>query len=73
MTDGMDNGTIRIRITPEPTDEEMAAIVGVVTAVAASSRSEPSSAERLETRWRRMGRLESLREATWPPEMIRDT
>lgn len=73
MTDGMDDRTIRIRVTPEPTEEEMAAIAGIVTALAASSRQEQSSPERHETHWRRMGRLEALREATWPPEMARET
>ncbi len=73
MTDATDHPTIRIRVTPEPTEEEMAAIAGIVTALAASSRRDPSPPERHETRWCRMGWLEALRGATWPPDPIRDT
>jgi len=70
MTDEMEARRIRITVTPEPTDEELAAIAGVMTALAASSRQEPQRIDRHDDRWRKAGRHEALREATWPPENV---
>jgi len=70
MTDEMDARRIRISVSPEPTDEELAAIAGVVTALAASSRQELQRTDRHDNRWRTAGRHEALREVTWPPENV---
>lgn len=59
------DGTIRIRVTPEPTPEEMAAISTVVAGLAALPAADdrdvsPSSLDGRE-RWREAGRREMLR------------
>ena len=57
---------LRISITPEPTDEEIAAVAAVVTALAASS-SVNSATERTpqRDRWALAGRREALRGPFW--------
>lgn len=61
---------IRIAISPEPTDEEAAAVVAVVTALAASRRQDAGSAEPIEDLWQVAGRLESMRDLNWPPHPL---
>lgn len=58
---------IRISVDPEPTDEEMAAIVAVVTAVISGDPGHEETSNLAENPWRRMGREESMRSPIWPP------
>lgn len=56
-----DNGVIKIRVSPEPSPEELAAIV---TAVAVALRTIPvaePSPEPPASRWSRQGRLDAMR------------
>lgn len=64
--DAVDTG-IRVTITPEPTDEEIAAVAAVVTALAASAGQEdtPEPVQPQE-RWSMAGRREALRGPLWP-------
>lgn len=58
---------IRISITPEPTEEEAAAIVAVVTALASSLEAAPTEDGAPEAdRWALAGRYEALRGPLWP-------
>lgn len=68
MTDGqgMDDGRLRIRIIPEPTDEEAAAVVAVMGTLAAAMRAPQASPGVPEDRWRVAGRREAMRSSEWP-------
>lgn len=61
-----DAGSIRVAIMPEPTDEEIAAVAAVVTALAASSGTGEREPEPAPDRWSRAGRQEALRGPLWP-------
>ena len=67
MTDEqeMDQGNIRISISSEPTDEEAAAIVAAVNALASSRRGQDVACELREDAWRIAGRHEALRASEW--------
>jgi hypothetical protein len=69
MTDGqgMDGPQIRISVTPEPTDEEAAAIAATVTVLLSSQEAEQAPITRAEDPWRKAGRQDALRAGTWPP------
>lgn len=67
MTEELDRTGIRIAISPEPTDEEAAAVVAVVTALAASRQHDAGNKPVMEDRWQVAGRLEALRTTEWPP------
>lgn len=57
---------IRINISPEPTDEEAAAIAAVVAALSArAGDSEPESRQQT-GRWALAGRHEGMRRPLWP-------
>jgi hypothetical protein len=61
---------IRISISPEPTDHEIAAVTAVVTALAASAGdAEGDEVRSHEERWALAGRREALRGALWPTEL----
>lgn len=57
---------IRLTITPEPTDEETAAIAAVVAALAASGSGDGPRPETPIDRWALAGRHEALRGPLWP-------
>jgi hypothetical protein len=52
---------IRISITPEPTEEELAAIVSALTIVLAESGPEALEAPVVRSRWAMAGRQEAMR------------
>lgn len=66
---GREETGIRIAITPEPTDEEAAAIAGVVAAIANAAPGEDGGVEAPAVdRWAMAGRQEALRGPLWPVE-----
>jgi hypothetical protein len=59
---------IRISISPEPSDDEVAAVAAMITAMAASAgddEGESNPAPQVE-RWALAGRHEAMRGALWP-------
>lgn len=69
MTERGEEAGIRIRIAPEPTDEEAAAIAGVVAAIASAAPGEARGTEApAADRWALAGRQEALRGPLWPVE-----
>lgn len=69
MTAGDDEARIRIAITPEPTDEEAAAIAGVVAVIASAAPGEGHGGKRPDVDpWAMAGRQEALRGPLWPVE-----
>ena len=62
MSDQVDQAqAIRLAITPEATDEEVAAIAAVVTALIASAGDGEAVREPVPDRWALAGRQEALR------------
>jgi hypothetical protein len=61
---------IIISITPEPSEEETAAIAAVVTAIAASAARRPVARSGDGDRWQRVGREEALRAPVWHVDAI---
>ncbi len=64
---GNDDTGIHIAISPEPSDEEVAAIAGVVAALLTVTPDEEASAPTVD-RWALAGRHEALRGPLWPVE-----
>jgi hypothetical protein len=56
-----DRAPIRISITPEPTEEELAAIVSALTVVLAETEPAPPEEPLVRSRWATAGRHEAMR------------
>jgi len=64
----VDEPRMRISISPEPTDEEAAAIAAAVTILVSARAGSQAPAHMSEERWKAVGRREAMRTSTWPPE-----
>jgi hypothetical protein len=75
MMAGRDDAAIRISVTPEPIDEELAAVVAVVTALAASAPpvDRPRNRSGEGERWQLLGRHEAMRGPFWPPDIAENS
>lgn len=58
---------MRINVDPEPTPEEMVAILEVVRRILADDEPRPAGGEN-ESRWALAARREGLRPPHWPPQ-----
>ena len=56
-----DKGTLRITITPEPTEDERDAVVAALTVLLLADEPAPEVRSPPPSRWTRTGRIEALR------------
>jgi len=61
VSDERSDGGLRISVTPDPTDEELAAIVSAVTATLVARADATAPPLPKTSRWARAGRLDAMR------------